>query len=61
MCEFTIILDSQKVFSDVIYAKVEDNTVTVKNYVGESRVYNNVKIAEVDITTTRLVLETVKT
>ncbi len=61
MCEFTIILDGQKIFSDVIHAKVENNTVTVKNYVGESKVYNNVKITEVDITTTKIVLETVKT
>ena len=61
MCEFTIILDGQKIFNDVIYAKVKNNAVTVKNYVGESKVYNNVKITEVDITTTRIVLETVKT
>ncbi|MDR0319055.1 MAG: CooT family nickel-binding protein [Nitrososphaerota archaeon] len=60
MCEFTIIFDGQKVFSDVIYAKVEGNTVTVKNIIGDSKEYQNVKITEIDVTTTRLVLETIK-
>jgi predicted RNA-binding protein len=60
MCEFNIILDGQKVFSDVIYAKVEGNTVTVKNIIGGAKEYKNVKIAEIDVTTARLVLETVK-
>ena len=56
-----VVLDGQKIFNDVIHAKVENNTVAVKNYVGESKVYNNVKITEIDITTTRIFLETVKT
>jgi predicted RNA-binding protein len=60
MCEFNIILDGQKVFSDVIYAKVDGNTVTVKNIIGDSKEYQNVKITEIDVTTTRLVLETIK-
>jgi len=60
MCEFNVILDGQKVFSDVIYVKVESNNVTVKNIIGEAREYKNVKITEVDVTTTRLVLETIK-
>jgi predicted RNA-binding protein len=61
MCEFNIILDGQKVFNDVIYAKVEGNTVTVKNIIGGSKEYKNVKITEIDVTTARLVLKTVKT
>jgi predicted RNA-binding protein len=59
MCEFNIILDGQKVFSDVIYAKVEGRTVTVKNIIGGSKEYQNVRIIEVDVTTTRLVLESI--
>jgi predicted RNA-binding protein len=61
MCEFNIILDGQKVFSDVIYAKTEGNNVVVKSVIGESKEYKNAKIAEVDITTSVIVLETVKT
>ncbi len=60
MCEFNVILDGKKVFSDVIYAKVEGTKVTVRTIIGEAKEYENVKIAEVDVTTTRLVLETVK-
>ncbi len=60
MCEFNVILNGKKVFSDVIYAKVDGTTVTVKTIVGEAKEYKNVKINEVDVTTTRLVLETVK-
>jgi predicted RNA-binding protein len=61
MCEFNIILDGQKVFSDVIYAKIEGSTVTVKNIIGGAKQYTNVKVTEIDVTTTRIVLETVKT
>ncbi|MDR0797485.1 MAG: CooT family nickel-binding protein [Nitrososphaerota archaeon] len=61
MCEFNIILDDQKVFGDAIYAKVDGNIVTVKNVIGGLQEYKNVKITEVDITTAKLVLETVKT
>ncbi|MDR2720465.1 MAG: CooT family nickel-binding protein [Nitrososphaerota archaeon] len=60
MCEFNVILDGQTVFSDVIYAKVEGSVVTVRNILGEAKEYRNVKITEVDVTTTRFVLETVK-
>jgi predicted RNA-binding protein len=61
MCEFNIILDGQKVFSDVISAKTAGNTVIVKTYLGEFKEYKNVKITQIDIPTTKLVLETIKT
>ncbi len=60
MCEFNVILDGKKVFSDVIYAKVDGTSVIVKSIVGEAKEFKNVKVTEVDVTTTRLVLETVK-
>jgi predicted RNA-binding protein len=60
MCEFNIILDGKKVFNDVIYAKVDGVNVTVRNIIGEAKEYKNVKITEVDVVTTRLVLETIK-
>ena len=61
MCEFNVILDGQTVFCDVIYAKVEGSVVTVRNILGEAKEYKSVKIIEVDVTTTRFVLETIKT
>jgi predicted RNA-binding protein len=60
MCEFNVILDGKKVFSDIIYDKVDGTKVTVKSILGEAKEYINVKVTEVDVTTTRFVLETIK-
>jgi predicted RNA-binding protein len=60
MCEFNVVLDGKTVFRDVIYAKVDGNNVTVKNIIGEAKEFKNVRITEVDVTTTRLVLVAVK-
>ncbi len=60
MCEFNVILGGQTVFKDVIYAKVDGDKVTVKNILGEAKEFKGVKITEVDVTTTRLVLTAVK-
>ncbi len=60
MCEFNVIVNGKVEFKDVIYAKVDGNTVTVKNIIGEGKEFKNVKITEVDVTTTRLVLAEVK-
>lgn len=60
MCEFNVIVNGKVEFKDVIYAKVNGNTVTVKNIIGEAKEFKNVKITEVDVTTTRLVLTEVK-
>jgi predicted RNA-binding protein len=59
MCEFNVILDGQSVFSDVIYAKIDGSTVIVRNILGASKDYKNVKVTEVDVTTARFVLETI--
>jgi predicted RNA-binding protein len=56
MCEFNVILNGKVEFKDVIYARVDGNNVTVKNIIGEAKEFKNVKIIEVDVTTTRLVL-----
>ena len=59
MCEFSVILNGETVFEDVVYAKVENNDVAVKSVLGESKEYKNCKIAEVDVNSTRLVLAAV--
>ncbi len=56
MCEFNVILNGKVEFKDVIYAKVEGITVTVRNIIGEAKEFRNCQIKEVDVTTTRLVL-----
>ena len=56
MCEYNVIMNGKIQFKDVIYAKVEDSNVVVKNILGEAREFKNCTIAEVDVNTARLVL-----
>ncbi|MEM2911389.1 MAG: CooT family nickel-binding protein [Candidatus Bathyarchaeia archaeon] len=56
MCEFKVILNGKEVFKDVVYAKAENGTVTVRDVIGESKEFRSCKIVEVDVNTTRLVL-----
>ncbi|MEM2999165.1 MAG: CooT family nickel-binding protein [Candidatus Bathyarchaeia archaeon] len=56
MCEFNVILNGKTLFKDVVYAKAEGTTVTVKSVLGETKEFKNCKIVEVDVNSTRLVL-----
>ena len=60
MCEFNVILNGETLFKDVVYAKTEGTSVTVKNILGEGKEFKNCKIMEVDVNTTRLVLTALK-
>ena len=60
MCEFKVFLDGEKVAEDVIYAKVEGHTVTLRDIIGRPIVLDSVKIVEVDVVSTRLVLSHTK-
>lgn len=60
MCEFKVILNGKTQFKDVVYAKTENNTVTVKNILGEAKEFKNCRIVEVDVNATRLVLAPLK-
>jgi len=60
MCEFDVIIDGKIVFRDVIYVKAEDGKVIVRDLLGELREYQNCRIKEVDVNSTRLVLSTIK-
>jgi len=60
MCEFNVILNGKTLFKDVVYAKTEGTTVTVKNILGEAKEFKNCKITEVDVNSTKLVLTAVK-
>ena len=60
MCEFNVILNGETLFKDVVYAKTEGTSVTVKNILGEGKEFTNCKIMEVDVNTTRLVLTALK-
>jgi predicted RNA-binding protein len=56
MCEFKVILNGKEVWNDVIYAKVEDGKVVLRDVSGQLREFENYRITEVDVNATRLVL-----
>jgi len=56
MCEFSVLLKEKTVFKDAIYAKVDGSKVTVRDVLGNFRVFENCKIVEVDVNSERLVL-----
>jgi predicted RNA-binding protein len=60
MCEFNVILNGKSQLKDVVYAKSEKNNVTVKSILGETKEFKNCRIAEVDVNSERLVLESAK-
>jgi len=61
MCEFKATLDGKSVFDDVVYAKVDEDRVILKDILGETREFRNCKIIEVDVNLTRLILSSEKT
>lgn len=56
MCEFRVILDGEEVFKDVVYVKAENEKVLVRDVIGESMIFENCRIVEVDVNNSRLVL-----
>jgi predicted RNA-binding protein len=60
MCEFNVILNGETQWKDVVYAKADEDVVTVKNILGETKEFKNCKIVEVDVNATRLVLAQLK-
>jgi predicted RNA-binding protein len=60
MCEFNVILNGKTVFKDVIYAKMDRNKLIVKDVLGKSKEFENCKIMEVDVNSTRMVLTSSK-
>ena len=60
MCEFTVILNGETLFRDVIYAKTEGDKVIVKNVLGETKEFKNCKIIEINVSTTKLLLAVAK-
>lgn len=56
MCEFSVLLQDKMVFKDAVYAKADGSKVVVKDVLGDSKVFENCKIVEVDVNSERLVL-----
>lgn len=60
MCEFNVIVNGEVVFKDAVYAKKEGDKVIVKDILGESKEFEKYEILEVNVKTTRLVLNSIK-
>jgi predicted RNA-binding protein len=58
MCEFTVYLNGEKVLEDVIFVIADGKDIIVRDIVGTSRRLNNVRITEVNVLTTKLILST---
>jgi len=56
MCEFKVYLDDERVMEDVIVATVGEGSVTLRDVIGMTRTFEGVRIAEVNVPATRLVL-----
>lgn len=59
MCEFKVLLQGKAVFSDAIYVKADNRKVIVRDVIGNSKTFENCKIAEVDVSSERLVLSSI--
>jgi predicted RNA-binding protein len=56
MCEFKVFLEGKEVFQDVIYVKMEENNLILRDVMGVTRNIPNSKIVEIDVSAERLVL-----
>ena len=56
MCEFKVILNGEKVFEDAVYLASKDGKVTLKSILGETKELEGCQIAEVNVSSERVVL-----
>ena len=61
MCEFKVILDGAQVAEDVVYARAEGGNVVLRDILGKSIALKDVKIYEVNVLTTRMILTRTRT
>ena len=60
MCEFKVFVEGKIVFKDVVYAKSEENEVTVRDVLGLERLFKNYRIAEVNVNSEQLILSPIE-
>ena len=57
MCEFKVFLEGKKVMEDVIFAVADERGITLRDVVGETKLFEDVRIVEVNVPATKLVLK----
>ncbi len=60
MCEFKVFLDGEKVAEDIIYAKIEGDTITIRDILGRPTVFESTRLDELSVMTTELLLSKIK-
>jgi predicted RNA-binding protein len=57
MCEFKVMLEDREIMRDVIYAQQKGDHVIIKDIIGEEMLVKEAKIIEVNVFSTKLILE----
>lgn len=57
MCEFTVFLNGESIWYDVVYVKTTGSDVLLRDVLGEKRLISNCNILEVDVQSEHLVLK----
>jgi len=57
VCEFKVFLEGNEIFRDVIYAKLEDNNLILRDVMRTVRNIPNVRIVQVDVSSEKLILQ----
>lgn len=57
MCEFTVFLDEEKVFEDVIFCRAEAEEIFLKDILGQSKRLSKCHIVEVNVVTEKIILK----
>jgi predicted RNA-binding protein len=55
-----VFLEGEEVMRDVVYARDEGNRVLLRDVLGETKVIGRARILEVNVSTTRLLLEGIR-
>ncbi len=57
MCEFDVMLDGEKVFEEAVYLqKKDENSLLIRNILGQEETFNDVSIEKVDVPSEELIL-----
>ncbi len=57
MCEFKVFLEGERMMEDVIFAEADEEGVRLRDVLGDTKVFKDVRIVEVNVPATRLVLK----
>ena len=57
MCEFKVYVEEEKVMEDVVFARVENGGVVLKDIIGQTMFFKDKNINEVNVFSTKLTLK----